>query len=153
MNTTTRTTIELVINRTFRARRALVFACWVEQEYKEQWQGAPEGFTVTFAEADIRVGGSFKLCMRSPEGVDHWLQGRYLRVVKPELLEFTHCWLDSDGQPGQETLVTITFADRGKGTELTLRQRGFSSAGSRNGHELGWTSTLDRLTTYLNEIS
>ncbi|MEO8588287.1 MAG: SRPBCC domain-containing protein [Flavobacteriales bacterium] len=151
--TTLTSTHELLLTRTFKARRALVFACWVEQEHKEQWQGAPEGFSVTFAEADIKPGGTFKLCMRSPEGVDHWLQGTYLRIVKPELLEFTHSWLNEDGQPGHETLVTITFADRGKGTELTLRQRGFASAGFRDGHEIGWTSTLDRLTTYLNEIN
>ena len=144
---------ELVITRTFEARRALVFACWTEEEHKEHWQGAPEGSTVTFHEADIRPGGFFKLCMRSPECVDHCVQGTYVRVVKPELLEFTHCWLDDEGRPGQETFVTVTFAQQGTGTELTLWQRGFISAGSRNGHEQGWSSTLERLTAYLNEIN
>lgn len=144
---------ELVITRTYKARRALVFACWTEAEHLEHWQGAPEGFTVTFNEANIRPGGSFKLCMRSPEGVDHWVQGTYVRVVKPELLEFTHSWLDAEGRPGHETLVTVTFEQRGTGTELTLRQRGFTSAGSRNGHEQGWSSTIERLTSYLNEIN
>jgi uncharacterized protein YndB with AHSA1/START domain len=153
MNTATQPTTDLVISRTFKAQRALVFACWTEQEHKEHWQGAPQGFTVTFAEAEIRPGGTFKLCMRSPEGVDHWLQGTYLRVVKPELLEFTHCWLKDDGSPGHETLVTITFADRNGSTELTLRQSGFASNDSRDGHSIGWSSTLDQLTTYLNTIS
>lgn len=151
MNPTTTTAAkdELLITRTFNAPRDLVFACWVEQEHKEHWQGAPEGFTVTNLEADIRPGGSFKLCMRSPEGVDHWLQGTYLRVERPEVLEFTHTWLNDEGEPGHETVVTVTFSENQGRTELTLHQRGFASVDPRDGHLLGWNSTLDRLAAYL----
>jgi uncharacterized protein YndB with AHSA1/START domain len=133
----------------FDAPRALVFAAWTERRHLDHWQGAPQGFTVTTAESDIRTGGAFRICMRSPEGVDHWLQGVYREVVAPERLVFTHTWLDAERKPGQETLVTITFAERGKKTELTLRQTGFKSDESRAGHEGGWASTFDRLAEYL----
>jgi hypothetical protein len=46
-------------------------------------------------------------------------------------------------------LVTITFTERGEKTELTLRQTGFRSVESRDGHKLGWTSQLDGLAEYL----
>jgi uncharacterized protein YndB with AHSA1/START domain len=140
------------MTRTFDAPRSLVFEAWTERRHLEHWQGAPQGFTVTTEEADIRPGGRFRICMRSPEGVDHWLQGVYREVVAPERLVFTHTWLDAERKPGTETLVTITFAERGGKTELTLRQTGFKSEESRAGHEGGWASTFDRLAEYLAGI-
>jgi uncharacterized protein YndB with AHSA1/START domain len=142
---------ELVMSYIFDAPRSLVYEAWTEKEHLERWQGAPEGFTVTFNEVDLRPGGGFKVCMRSPEGVDHWLQGVYREVVPPERLVFTHGWLDAAGKPGRETLVTITFAERGAKTELTLRQTGFKSVESRDGHSEGWASTFRRLAQYLSE--
>jgi uncharacterized protein YndB with AHSA1/START domain len=143
---------ELHITRVFDAPRKLVYAAWTKPEHLERWQGAPEGYTVTSQEVDLRPGGAFRICMRSPEGVDHWLQGMYREVVEPERLVFTHAWLDARGQPGTATLVTITFAEHGGQTELTLHQTGFQSVGSRDGHQLGWTSMLDRMNAYMVTI-
>ena len=140
---------ELVLTRVFDAPRNLVFAAWTEPEHLERGQGAPRGFTVTTHEVEIRPGGAYRICMRSPEGVDLWLQGVYREVVRPERLVFTHSWLDTSGKPDQETLVTITCTERGQKTEITLRQTGFKSVESRDGHMLGWTSQLDGLAEYL----
>jgi len=143
---------ELVMKRTFDAPRTLVYEAWTERQHLERWQGAPQGFTVTTEQADIRPGGAFRICMRSPEGVDHWLQGVYREVVAPERLVFTHTWLDAERKPTTETLVTITFAERGGKTDLTLSQSGFKSEESRAGHEGGWASTFDRLAEYLDGV-
>jgi len=144
---------ELVLTRVFDAPRELVFDAWTKAEHLQQWQGAPRGFTVTAQESDIRPGGGFRICMRSPEGVDHWLQGSYREITRPGRLVFTHAWLDAAGKPSQETSVTITFVERGKKTELTLRQTGFKSVEARDGHRMGWTSALEALADYLAEIS
>lgn len=141
--------IELVITRVFDAPRSLVFKAWTEPDHLERWQGAPQGFTITTHEVDFRPGGAYRLCMRSPEGIDHWLQGVYREIVAPERLVFTHAWLDARGKPAAETLVTITFTERGGKTELTLRQTGFESVQSRDGHNVGWNSQFDRLAQYL----
>ena len=143
---------ELVITRVFDAPRGLVFKAWTGPEHLECWQGAPRGFTVTAHKMEVRPGGAYRVCMRSPEGVDHWLQGVYREIVEPERLVFTHVWLDAQGRPGKETLVTITFAERGGKTELTLHQTGFKSVESRDGHKGGWTSTFDRLADYLGKV-
>jgi uncharacterized protein YndB with AHSA1/START domain len=143
---------ELVIARVFDAPRELVFECWTEPERLQHWQGAPRGFTVTANQSDIRPGGFFRICMRSPEGVDRWLEGGYREIVKPERLVFTHLWLDANRKPaGKETLVTITFAERDGQTVLTLRQSGFTSVESRDGHRYGWSSALDVLADYVAE--
>lgn len=142
---------ELIIIRIFDAPRSLVFKAWTEPEHLERWQGAPQGFTVTAHRVDRRPGGAYRVCMRSQDGVDYWLQGVYREIEKPERLVFTHVWLDAEGKPGKETLVTMTFTERGKKTEFTLHQTGFESVESRDGHKEGWTSTLDRLAEYLAE--
>lgn len=139
----------LEMTRAFAVPPRLLYEAWTGPEHLKHWQGAPQGFTVTSQEVDLRPGGEFRICMRSPEGVDHWLQGMYREVVPPQRLSFTHTWLDAKGKPGNETLVTITFADRGGKSELTLRQTGFPSVQARDGHKLGWNSTLDRLDQYL----
>ena len=142
---------ELVITRMFDAPRELVFECWTNPQHLQHWQGAPRGFTVTSYESDMRTGGFFRICMRSPEGVDRSLEGGYRAIEKPERLVFTHAWLDAGRKPGKETLVTITLTERDGKTELTLRQTGFPSVESRDGHKYGWSSALDVLTDYLAE--
>jgi uncharacterized protein YndB with AHSA1/START domain len=142
---------ELVITRLFDAPRELVFACWTDPEHLQHWQGAPRGFTVPFSESDIRPGGFFRICLRSAEGIDRWIEGGYLEIVKPERLVYTHTWLDADKKRGQETLVTITFLERDGKTELTLRQTGFTSVESRDGHKYGWSSALDVLADYMEQ--
>ena len=144
---------EMVITRVFDAPRELVFACWTEPQHLQHWQGAPRGFTVTSSESDIRPGGFFRICMRSPEGVDRWLEGGYREIVKPERLVYTHVWLDANQKRGQETLVTVTFAERDGKTELTLRQTGFASVEARDGHAYGWRSALDVLVDYLGQTA
>ncbi|HKV91929.1 MAG TPA: SRPBCC domain-containing protein [Candidatus Angelobacter sp.] len=141
--------LEMTITRTLNAPRDLAFSAWTEPEHLERWQNAPRGFTVTTHEVDFRVGGNYRICMRSPEGTDYWLQGVYREIKKPERLVFTYAWLDAQGKPGKETLVTITFADRGNKTEFTLHQSGFASAGSRDGHHDGWSSSIGRFVEYL----
>ena len=145
--------LDLVITRIFNAPRELVFDAWTKAEHLQQWQGAPRGFTVTTEKSDIRPGGGFRICMRSPEGVDHWLQGSYREITRPERLVFTHAWLDASGKTNQQTLVTVTFAERDGKTEMTLRQTGFQSAESRDGHRMGWTSALDVLADYLKKLA
>jgi uncharacterized protein YndB with AHSA1/START domain len=66
---------------------------------------------------------------------------------------FTHAWLDDQGKPGHETLVTVTFAERGGKTEVTLRQAEFASAAERDGHRGGWTECFERLAEHLVEMS
>jgi uncharacterized protein YndB with AHSA1/START domain len=144
---------ELVITRLFDAPRELVFDAWTKAEHLQHWQGAPRGFTTTMERADIRTGGGFRILMHSSEGTEHRLEGSYREIVRPERLVFTHAWLDAGGKSSQETLVTVTFAERDGKTEMTLRQSGFKSAESRDGHRMGWTSALDVLADYLKTLA
>ena len=141
-------TDELVITRIFNAPPALVFAAWTEPEHLAHWSG-PEGFTTPHHEMDLRPGGRYRACLRSPEGEDHWVAGVYREIQPPVRLVMTHAWENSD-PPGPETLVTVTFAEEGRGrTRMHFRQTGFTSKASRDGHAGGWSSSFDKLASHL----
>ena len=142
---------ELLITRVFNAHRSLVFKAWTEPQHLVHWWG-PQGFTLPSCTMDLRPGGTYRFCMRSPEGVDHWLQGIYREIIEPERLVFTYAFEDATGKPGHETLVTVTFAELGEKTKLTVHQAVFESVTVRDEHVRGWTETLDRLAGYLTQV-
>jgi len=90
--------------------------------------------------------------MLSPEGTEYWKQGVYREVIEPERLVFTFAWEDADGRPGHETVVTVTFAEHGIKTRLTLHQGVFETVAARDSHESGWSSTVERLADYLANL-
>lgn len=142
----------LVLSRIFDAPRRLVFKVWSEPQHLVHWWG-PQGFTLPFYTMDFRPGGSYRFCMRSSDGVDHWLRGVYREILEPERLVFTSAWEDANGRPGHETLVTVTFVEHDGQTELTLHQAIFASISARDAHQTGWTENLARLADYLGKAS
>lgn len=138
----------LVITRVFDAPRNVVFQAWTKKEHLDRWC-APRGFTILDSEGELRPGGRWRCCMRSPDGVEYRISGIYREVVEDELLVFTHAWENEAGKRGHETLVTVRFADHGGKTRLTLHQAIFESVESRDAHGGGWSECLDILSEYL----
>ncbi|HVC37016.1 MAG TPA: SRPBCC domain-containing protein [Gammaproteobacteria bacterium] len=143
---------ELLIARVFDAPRALVFKAWTERDHILHWL-APRGFTVTFAEGDVRPGGRWRSGIRKPDGTELWVGGVYHEVIENERLVFTHAWDNPDGKRGHETLVTVSFAEQNGKTRLTFHQAPFESVANRDGHRGGWGECFDILAEYLAEIS
>jgi uncharacterized protein YndB with AHSA1/START domain len=141
---------ELVINRVFNAPRDIVWKAWTDPEQLKEWS-APNGFTLPISEGDLRPGGAWRAQMRKDDGTELDLGGVYREIAAPERLVFTHVWMDENGKPGPETLVTVTFTDRGGKTEMNFRQSGFDSVESRDGHSEGWTECFDKLAELLKK--
>lgn len=139
---------ELYIRRVFDAPRAMVFEAWTQSALAAHWWG-PQGFTITSCTMDVRPGGTYRISMRSPEGTVHTKRGVYREVVPDERLVFTYAWEDAAGRPGHETVVTVRFADEDGKTRLTLHQALFESVASRDSHQGGWTSCMERFAQYL----
>ena len=74
--------------------------------------------------------------------------GVYREITAPERLVFTYR-TESAGVIDPETLVTLTFADFGDRTRLTLRQTAFETSAARLDHQGGWTGALERLATFI----
>ncbi len=142
----------LTLTRVFQAPRARVFEAWTRPDLMAAWWG-PQGYVTEHCEMDIRPGGSYRVSMRSPEGVIHWKRGLYREIIAPECIVFTFAWEGPDGQLGHETVVTAKFEDAGAGTRLTLRQAVFETVQWRDSHRGGWTSCLERFASWLTLVS
>lgn len=143
---------QLVINRVFDAPRELVFEAWTDPKHLAQWWG-PKGFTNTVHDIDIRPGGVWRYVMHGPDGVDYYNKIVYIEVVNPERLVYSHGGGDED----DSFQVTVTFAEQGGKTKLTMRML-FKSAEELNkvvkeyGAIEGANSTLDRLEEQLAKM-
>jgi uncharacterized protein YndB with AHSA1/START domain len=144
---------ELVITRIFDAPRRLVFKAWTEPDHLAAWWG-PRGFTAISGRLDVRPGGAWSRSMQAPNGSIIRKHGVYREIVAPERLVLTYITDDAAGNPGPETLVTVTFADIGGRTRLTLHQAIFESVAARDDHRRGWMGALERFAAYLpaNEV-
>ena len=143
---------EITITRTFDAPRALVFQAWTDAKELAQWWG-PKGFTNPVCEIDPRVGGALRIHMRSPDGGIYPMKGEIREIIAPERFVFTNIAVDAAGNPIIDGLTTVTFADEGGKTKLTLHTRGSAlvdyAAAYLQGMEMGWTQSIDKLEAML----
>lgn len=151
----------IVITRVFDAPRDLVFRAWTDPKLMSRWWG-PKGFTAPVTEMDLRVGGKYHFCMRSPEGQDFWSAGFYREIDPPGRLVFTDSFSDPEGNlvhasqygmPGEwplELLVTVTFEEAPGGrTTMTMTQTGIPAGEVRDMSAAGWGQQFDKLAAAL----
>jgi uncharacterized protein YndB with AHSA1/START domain len=139
----------LVLKRTLAARPERVFAAWTRPELVRRWF-SPGTLVVEEAELDVRVGGSYRIVMMSPEGDPHSPGGVYEKVVPNEKLVFSWKWADSE----LVTRVTVELRAVGEGqTELTLTHEGFPDQETQDAHDQGWAGCLVKLPAALEAAS
>jgi NADPH2:quinone reductase len=152
----------LVVTHVFDAPQVLVFKAWTEPDRVMRWWG-PRDFTAPFCKIDLRVGGIFLNCMRSPEGREFWSQGIYRTIMEPERLVFTDTFADSEGRPvppeqygmspdwPAEAIVDVTLAERAGKTRVTVRHSPLPQGPERELCQQGWNESLEKLGDYLAE--
>ena len=151
-----------VVARDFDAPRELVFKAWTEPDRLKRWWG-PQGFTTPSCAVDLREGGDFLYCMRSPEGRDFWGRGVYREIVVPERLVLAMSFADAEGNvvPAAyyglgsdwplERLMTVTFEELAGVTRVTVRDEGVPPGPDGDGTRQGWVEMMDGLAEYLAE--
>lgn len=138
----------VVITRVFDAPRALVWRAWTEPEMLAQWFG-PRGFTSSVPELDLRVGGKLRIVMHGPDGNDYPAACEFREIVASERLVFVNNAVDKDGKVLLEGLTTVTFAEQGGKTTMTLHTHAVGRVPAAKqmlaGMEAGWTQSIDKL--------
>jgi uncharacterized protein YndB with AHSA1/START domain len=139
------------VSRVFAAPRKTVFQAWSTADHIKRWF-CPDGYSVPEAVVEMRVGGRFKVCMRSPEGVDHWTRGTFVEVVAPERLTIDHHIIDPcGGGPLFSAITAVKFLDKGRDGTLMEVVQSYSAAGAAQAEKMlkgapeGWRQTLDKL--------
>jgi len=136
------------ISRVFHARREMVFKAWSSADHVKRWF-SPETFTVPDAKVEMRVGGPFEVCMRSPAGEEHWIRGTFAEVTPQTRLVIDMRVTDKAGNPLFGADTEVDFADALGGTRMDVVQTYTlidpSMAWMVAGAPEGWRTTLDKL--------
>ena len=147
---------EIIITRVFDAPRELVWNAWIDPEHFKRWWG-PKDYSCPFCQMELRVGGKYLNCMRSPEGQDFWSTGVYREIVPLERIVYTDSFADAEGNvvPAThygmrpdfplEMLVTVTFEEQDGKTKMTLMHTGLPTGPDSEGAQQGWNESFDKL--------
>ena len=146
MTITDNDTLELT--RLFKAPRERVFAAFTTAESMNQWFGC--GGKVTTCTTDFRVGGSYRLDSRAPEGGEPVIvTGVYREITPPAKVVFTWKYEGDEDWADCESIVSVEFHAIGDQTELRLTHTGFPSAESKGLHGQGWAACMDKMDALL----
>jgi len=138
----------LTLKRRIKAPPAQVFEAWTDPQKMIHWFGPSECVAGSMrAQMDVRAGGRYRLSFKTEDGEYHEVGGVYREVVANSRLVFSWAWHST---PERESRVTVTVAKDGDGTMLTLHHEQFFDQKARDGHERGWTGTLEKLDRYLS---
>jgi uncharacterized protein YndB with AHSA1/START domain len=121
---------------------------------------------MTKATLDLRPGGVFHYCMKSPDGMEMWGKFVYREIMPPERIVLVNVFSDADGNitrhplsPSwpREMLSTTSFMEHEGKTVMTLtwiplnptdeELATFNAA--HEGMSQGWAGSLDQLAEYL----
>jgi uncharacterized protein YndB with AHSA1/START domain len=138
----------LMIRRRIAAPPTKVYAAWTQPEKLARWWG-PEGCEMIDASIDAKIGGTFRIRFKEPgpDGEIHDVSGTYDAVETDAKLSFSWQWITMPERKSHVTL-TIMAEDRGAATILTLHHTQFFDEAARDGHQKGWSSTLEKLEAY-----
>lgn len=154
------------INREFDAPRPLVWRAWTDPKLLSHWYGP--GVDTTIHAFDLRPGGEWRNEMRWGEKSD-LSKMVFIDVVPLEKLVWRHSSTDrawnivsNPMMPDwpQVLLTTVTFADKGAGTEVRLTVSPVEAteaeiacfAGAMAGLDKGWGSGFSVLEKMLAEL-
>ena len=139
----------LALRRKLPAPPDRCFRAWTDPEALKHWFG-PRANEVVLAETDPRVGGRYRLVLRSQGGEEREVSGEFREVVANRRLVFTWAWRST---PERQSLVTVEFVPAGDATALTLRQEEFADEEARDLHRQGWTASLGKLAAFVETSS
>ena len=148
MTTQSSDKLSLEIKRFINAPRARVYAAWTDPVQLKEWWGPETVRTRDFA-ADVRVGGKYRWDLINQEDEEMSVFGEYRELVPEKKIVFTWKWDDDDVWENRNSVVTVELFDAAGGTELHLRHEQLPSTESRDRHNEGWNSVLDRLGKFL----
>jgi uncharacterized protein YndB with AHSA1/START domain len=118
-------TIAIKVQRTIPAPRGEVFDAWLDPKVPGTPWNAAERFII-----ETKVDGLFYWSLK---GTAHY--GRFTAIDRPDRLQ--HTWV-SPNTLGEESMVTVTFDERGEETLMTLVHSDLPDTERARGHEGGW---------------
>jgi uncharacterized protein YndB with AHSA1/START domain len=136
----------LILRRSYNASVERVWRAWTDANELAQWYVAGDDHVVHFAEANVQVGGSYRVGFAPPGEIPFVEEGRYLEVVPKRKLVFEEK-VSREGKQLFLQVTTVELFENGGRTDVTITCTGVDTW--RTGE--GWTPALESLAKYLGE--
>jgi uncharacterized protein YndB with AHSA1/START domain len=135
---------ELVVTRVINGPARMVFEAFTKPELLRQWWvPKSSGLSLLSCEADVRVGGRYRLVFGHGASKPMEFYGRYIEVTPHSRL----VWTNDEGADGG-AVTTVTFEEKGGKTLLVMHDFYPSKEaldGALAGMEGGMRETLEQL--------
>jgi len=136
----------LEIKRRLPADIGRVFAAFSSADMLARWFVCAPDWTAT-ATNDFRVGGKYRIEMRSGGRLVGAASGEYREIMPPYRLVFT--WASEGGVSVSDSVVTIELKAIGAQTELLLIHDVAPDTVAGRAHAAGWRGCLESLENLL----
>jgi predicted enzyme related to lactoylglutathione lyase/uncharacterized protein YndB with AHSA1/START domain len=157
------------MSETFPIAANRMFDLWTSPEHLKNWFG-PAGAEIVRHTLDLRPGGSYHFCLKTPDGNEMWGKWAFREITAPTRLVWIHSFSDEAGgltkHPMSETwplemVSTVTFLESGAATTVALRWEAHNASAIEqqtfdNSHESmrqGWGGTFSRLRDYVAKLA
>jgi uncharacterized protein YndB with AHSA1/START domain len=135
----------LVLKRIYNAPIESVWRAWTDPAQLASWYVAGADQVVHFCEADVRIGGAYRVGFAPPGKTPCVETGRYIEIVSTTRLVFEES-VSFEGKQLHSSITTVELRDLDGRTELVLSCSGDESW--RTGE--GWTPCLESLAAFLS---
>lgn len=144
------TRIEII--REFSARRELVFQAMSDPKYVVRWFFPRRDVVLTIDQFDFTERGHYRFRYQFPDGMISKVRGQFLKIVRPELVEFIWTWEPPDPHADVKTLVTWQLEDIPNGTRLIVTHERLPDDYLPM-FRPGWNQTIQHLAELLEPIN
>lgn len=141
----------IVLERTYDASPARVFAAWADPKARARWDVPGDGWELAEFESDFRIGGR-EFSRFGPKGDERfWSEGLYLDIVQDRRIVSAGT-MHSGKTRVSVTLATIELLPEEGGARLILTDQSAFLDGGEDpaSREQGYGTVLDKLATLLH---
>jgi len=156
------------VNAVYNAPLEALWNAWTDRDQLMKWFG-PKGTSISACSLDLKPGGVFHYCIKTPDGKDMWGRWLFREIVPEERLVYVSSFSDPQGGVTRapfkdewppEMLSIVTFvphAGTGRGSVVTIRWEPLNPTfgekatfeRSRDSMRQGWTGTFEKLARHL----
>ncbi len=136
----------IVMERTYNATIARVFAAWSDVEARKRWSVPGDDIRIEYEAADFREGGrDISRCIE-PGNADYIATVNYIDIRKDQRIVFAEDVVHGDKRVSA-ALISMELTANGAATHLALTMQivSFDKSGMEQGYRFGWSAALDNL--------
>jgi len=131
----------LRLRKDFRCSRDQLWQHWTNPTLLAKWFGSDPKGSVTAAQVDLRLGGSFSVSFQNENGDQYTCNGTYLSLEVGSSFESTWYW---SGREHAVERIRVELETTPEGTRMTFTHFDIDPE-TTHGYEEGWNSTFRKL--------